>query len=186
MVVTFKLSYFKVTFFVKMLYAVQETIERIINPYPNTDHQDKSSVKSEATTNPTPTIEIKIKRIFLGLIDSLNTKRLPMIVDIGVKEAKIAPAEDEIKSKAVFSKEEYKKIPMSAAKKKIKKSAFVILKFIRFENARIKTKITARTYRRNPKTTGLTTSSMMEMLTKEIPQKTTTSDIDINPPTFFI
>jgi hypothetical protein len=75
---------------------------------------------------------------------------------------------------------------MSAAKKKIRKSAFVILKLIRFENASIKTNNTAKTYRKNPKTTGFTTSSIIEILTKEIPQNITTSDIEINPPIFFI
>ena len=75
---------------------------------------------------------------------------------------------------------------MSAAKKKIRKSAFVILKLIRFEKASIKTNTTANTYLKNPKTTGFTTSSMIEILTKEIPQNITTSDIEIKPPIFFI
>ena len=161
-------------------------IESIINPYPKTDHQDNSKVKSDATTNPTPIIEIIMNRIFLGRIDSLKTSRLPIIVDIGVREAKIAPADEEIKSNAVFSRDEYRNIPMSAAKKKIRKSAFVILKLIRFEKASIKTNTTANTYLKNPKTTGFTTSSMIEILTKEIPQNITTSDIEIKPPIFFI
>jgi hypothetical protein len=55
------------------------------------------------------------------------------MANIGVKDAKIAPAEEEINNKAVFSKDEYKKIPIRAARKKIKKSDFVIRKSIRLD-----------------------------------------------------